>query len=93
MFEALPEAPAREEQVATLLSLLPFGRAEVFRVVELASGEGMLSHAILEAFPAATVLALDALETYTLGKDDFKVVIEASPPFRDELRRVLFARQ
>jgi tRNA (cmo5U34)-methyltransferase len=55
--------PAREEQVATLLSLLSFGRDEAFRVVELASGEGMLSQAILEAFPAATVLALDGEES------------------------------
>ncbi len=55
--------PAREEQVATLLSLLPFGRAEAFHVVELASGEGMLSQAILEAFPAATVTALDGEES------------------------------
>lgn len=51
--------PAREEQVATLLTLLPFGREEAFRVVELASGEGALSQAILDAFPAATALALD----------------------------------
>ncbi len=51
--------PAREEQVATLLTLQPFGRAEAFRAVELASGEGALSQAILEAFPAATALALD----------------------------------
>ncbi|HEY7020242.1 MAG TPA: class I SAM-dependent methyltransferase [Ktedonobacterales bacterium] len=55
--------PAREEQMATLLSLLPFGHEEAFRVVELASGEGMLSQAILEAFPAATVLALDGEES------------------------------
>ena len=55
--------PAREEQMATLLSLLPFGCAEAFHVVELASGEGMLSQAILEAFPAATVLALDGEES------------------------------
>jgi trans-aconitate methyltransferase len=55
--------PAREEQMATLLSLLPFGREEAFHVVELASGEGMLSQAILEAFPAATVLALDGEES------------------------------
>ena len=55
--------PAREEQVATLLSLLPFGREEAFHVVELASGEGILSQAILEAFPAATVLALDGEES------------------------------
>jgi cyclopropane fatty-acyl-phospholipid synthase-like methyltransferase len=55
--------PAREEQVATLLCLLPFGREEAFQVVELASGEGMLSQAILEAFPAATVMALDGEES------------------------------
>jgi tRNA (cmo5U34)-methyltransferase len=55
--------PARAEQVATLLSLLPFGREEAFHVVELASGEGMLAQAILEAFPAATVLALDGEES------------------------------
>jgi trans-aconitate methyltransferase len=55
--------PAREEQMTTLLCLLPFGRAEAFHVVELASGEGMLSQAILAAFPAATVLALDGEES------------------------------
>ncbi|HEY7094026.1 MAG TPA: class I SAM-dependent methyltransferase [Ktedonobacterales bacterium] len=55
--------PGREEQVATLLCLLPFGRDETFHVVELASGEGMLSQAILEAFPAATVMALDGEES------------------------------
>jgi trans-aconitate methyltransferase len=55
--------PAREEQVATLLCLAPFGRGEAFHVVELASGEGALSQAILEAFPAATVLALDGEES------------------------------
>jgi tRNA (cmo5U34)-methyltransferase len=55
--------PAREDQVATLLSLLPFGREEAFHVIELGSGEGLLSQAILEAFPAATVLALDGEES------------------------------
>ena len=60
---ALVAVPGREEQMATLLSLLPFGREEACRVVELASGEGMLSQAILEAFPSATVLALDGEES------------------------------
>jgi hypothetical protein len=55
--------PARAEQVATLLCLLPFGRAEAFRAVELASGEGALSQAILEAFRAATILSLDGEES------------------------------
>lgn len=51
--------PAREEQIATLLTLLPFGRDEPFRAVELASGEGFLSRALLDLFPRATVVALD----------------------------------
>jgi cyclopropane fatty-acyl-phospholipid synthase-like methyltransferase len=55
--------PAREEQIATLLCLLSFGRDEAFHVVELASGEGALSQAILAAFPTARVLALDGEES------------------------------
>lgn len=55
--------PARAEQVATLLSLIPFSADEAFRVVELASGEGYLSQAILTTFPQATVLALDFEES------------------------------
>ncbi|MEM9950715.1 MAG: class I SAM-dependent methyltransferase [Chloroflexota bacterium] len=51
--------PARAEQLATLLTLIPFAEDEAFRVVELASGEGYLSSAILKAFPKAQVIALD----------------------------------
>jgi len=51
--------PHRAEQIATLISLIPFGKTESFRVVELASGEGFLAHAIMNAFPQATLLALD----------------------------------
>ncbi len=51
--------PARAEQIATLLMLIPFGRDETFRAVELAAGEGRLAAAILTAFPNATLLALD----------------------------------
>jgi len=51
--------PARIDQLATLLTLIPFGRDDNFKVVELASGEGRLSYAILSAFPNATLLALD----------------------------------
>lgn len=56
---AAAAVPARQEQVAALLTLLPFGREERFRVVELASGEGRLSYAILSAYPHAQLLALD----------------------------------
>lgn len=51
--------PARAEQLATLLTLIPYGKSDSFKVIELASGEGYLSAAILEAFPNAEVLALD----------------------------------
>jgi hypothetical protein len=51
--------PAREEQMAALLTLVPFGREEAFRAVELGGGEGVLSAALLECFPRASVVALD----------------------------------
>ncbi len=51
--------PDRAEQIAALLTLLPFARDAGFRVVELASGEGYLADAILRALPHATLLALD----------------------------------
>ena len=54
--------PQRAEQMASLLTLLPFKSDEAFRVVELASGEGYLAQALLTAFPKATLLALDLSE-------------------------------
>lgn len=55
--------PSRAEQIATLLTLIPFSPEDKFAVVELASGEGYLSAAILEAYPKAVVLALDYEES------------------------------
>ncbi len=51
--------PARADQIATLVALIPARRDESFTVVELASGDGTLAQAILEAFPACRYLALD----------------------------------
>jgi tRNA (cmo5U34)-methyltransferase len=51
--------PARAEQLATLLSLLPFGVDDSFHAVEIGAGQGFLSEALLACFPHATVLALD----------------------------------
>jgi tRNA (cmo5U34)-methyltransferase len=51
--------PAREEQMAALLALLPFRRDEPFRAVELGCGEGFLTLALLECFPQASIAALD----------------------------------
>jgi len=55
--------PRRAEQIATLLTLIPFNRDETFRVVELASGEGILASAVLTAYPHANLLALDGSES------------------------------
>jgi ubiquinone/menaquinone biosynthesis C-methylase UbiE len=51
--------PDRATQLATMLMLIPFSVKESFKVVELASGEGHLSYAILRAFPNAILIALD----------------------------------
>ncbi len=55
--------PARAEQVATILSLLPFRQQQAFRAVELGCGEGALSFAVLDCFPNASVLALDGSDS------------------------------
>ena len=55
--------PARAEQLAALLTLIPFGREAAFKAVELASGEGRLSDALLSLFPKATLVALDGSES------------------------------
>lgn len=65
VYRALAEVavPRREEQLATLLCLLPFGRDDAFHIVDLGCGEGVLEYAALTAFPNATVLALDGSES------------------------------
>jgi tRNA (cmo5U34)-methyltransferase len=54
--------PARAEQIATLLGLMPARQDEVFQVVELGAGAGVLARAVLERFPACRYLALDGSE-------------------------------
>jgi tRNA (cmo5U34)-methyltransferase len=51
--------PARDEQIATLLTLIPFAPQDTFRVVEVGCGQGLLSLAFLDCFPHASITALD----------------------------------
>ncbi len=51
--------PARPEQLATLLTLLPFNQADEFQAVEIGSGEGILSSLLLQCFPKVRAIALD----------------------------------
>ncbi len=51
--------PARAEQIASLLTLLPFAMPQSFRAVEVGCGEGLLAYALLDCFPQAELVALD----------------------------------
>lgn len=52
-----------DEMLATLISLVPFAPSEAPRIVELGSRDGRLASAVLECFPHATLIALDASES------------------------------
>lgn len=78
------------------------GKAEVLvhdgvrqqKLAELGEGDFFGEAALLSGEPRnATVRAIDNVELYVLGQEDFKQVIEASTSFREELRRALFERQ
>jgi tRNA (cmo5U34)-methyltransferase len=51
--------PRRREMMGAIVSLAPFDATDRFRIVELGAGDGLLSHELLQAFPNATILALD----------------------------------
>jgi tRNA (cmo5U34)-methyltransferase len=51
--------PRRSEMLRTVVDAVPFARSARFKIVELGSGEGLLADALLTAFPAATLIALD----------------------------------
>jgi tRNA (cmo5U34)-methyltransferase len=54
--------PARAEQLATLVGLVPAQPSETFTLVELGAGAGHLARAILEQFPHCHYIALDGSE-------------------------------
>src|SRR5690606_5959505 len=53
--------PERDRQIATICAAVP-PPAGSARLVELCCGEGLLARALVERFPAATILALDGSE-------------------------------
>ena len=61
VYRALAEVavPGREAQLATMLCLLPFGRDEAFRIVDVGCGEGVFARAAMTVYPMASVLGLD----------------------------------
>jgi tRNA (cmo5U34)-methyltransferase len=55
--------PRRTEMTRALLAVVPFARDDLFRIVELGSGDGRLAAALLDRFPHATITALDGSES------------------------------
>jgi len=77
--------------------LISDGTVEVTReghdVAQLGAGDFFGEGALITGEPRnATVVANDNLETYVLGKAEFRAAIEASRSFRDQLYRVFFLR-
>jgi putative ABC transport system ATP-binding protein len=70
------------------------GRDDPETNVVLGEGDYFGEAALLTGAPRnATVRAREPLILYSLGKDDFKAAVDASKPLKEELLRVLFARQ
>jgi len=77
--------------------LISDGTVEVMReghdVAQLGAGDFFGEGSLITGEPRnATVVANDNLETYVLGKAEFRAAIEASRSFRDQLYRVFFLR-
>ena len=51
--------PLRSKMAEVLLQVLPFAATEPLRAVDLGVGTGLLTARFLDAFPHATILALD----------------------------------
>jgi putative ABC transport system ATP-binding protein len=78
----------REGEVEVLVG------GEEDNVVVLKEGDFFGEAALLTGAPRnATVRARTAVVLYSLGKEDFQAAIDASATFKQELLRVLFARQ
>jgi putative ABC transport system ATP-binding protein len=78
--------------------LLARGSVDVVRsgrvAATLSAGSYFGEAALLTGAPRnATIVAREDVEVYTLGKEDFQAVIQASASFEEELRKALFARQ
>lgn len=72
--------PGREEIESTILDLIPARADEPFVGVEIGTGAGWLSAAILREFPRATMLGLDGSE------EMLRVAGELLAPYRDRAR-------
>jgi putative ABC transport system ATP-binding protein len=87
----------RQGDIGEEFFLISDGTVEVMReghdVAGLGAGDFFGEGALITGEPRnATVVANDDLDTYVLGKPDFRAAIAASVSFRDQLYRVYFLR-
>ena len=52
----------RDQLLAALIDVVPFAASDTFKIVEIGSGDGCLTEALLERFPRATIVALEPSE-------------------------------
>jgi putative ABC transport system ATP-binding protein len=91
------EIVIREGDEGDELFLISEGEVEVERegheVARLGPAEFFGELALISGEPRnATVVATTPLNTYVLGKDEFRAAVEQSASFREQLRRVYFLR-
>ena len=91
------EVIIREGDAGEELFLISEGEVEVDRagreVARLGPGDFFGELSLMSGDPRnATVVSTTPVDTYILGKDDCTAAIEASAGFREQLRRVYFAR-
>jgi putative ABC transport system ATP-binding protein len=91
----------REGAAGDKFYLIRSGRATVLQdagtlrteVATLGEGEFFGERALLTGEPRnATVVAAGPIELYSLGKEDFRAALDASPTFKEELLKVFFSR-
>jgi putative ABC transport system ATP-binding protein len=91
------EVVIREGDQGEELFLISEGEVEIMRenheVARLGPAEFFGELSLISGEPRnATVVATEALDTYVLGKVDFRAAMETSASFREQLRRYYFQR-
>ena len=91
------EVVIRQGEPGNELFLISEGEVEVDRqgheVARLGPAEFFGELSLISGEPRnATVVATTPLDTYVLGKDEFRAAVEQSASFREQLRRVYFQR-
>jgi putative ABC transport system ATP-binding protein len=94
---AAGETIIREGEAGEEFFLISVGDVEVVRsdreIARMGQGDFFGEVALISGEPRnATVVAVDEVDTYVLGKTDFEAAIATSPSFRDQLYRVYFMR-